>query len=401
MKKFFNYAIALLSMFALAQAASAITFSVTVPSPTYQCWVVGNFNGWDNAKNQMTKVDATHYTLTIPEADFKDQTVTSANIKYKYLSGPGDWAYVEKDSVGGEITDRNYSAADVVKKWALVFNPTVAALPKFVTINALVPVAVKQLYIVGTFNNWTLPTDSTMMTQIDSTADGKVFTKKLWTADANKLQYKFCAGPAWDYQQTSTVNIVFPAAEFASADVVTAFNKIYDPSKLGTVVIHAVVPAGTDTCWIQGSLFGWNMANAQKGVKNNDGSYTFTVKDVQSMEYRLYNRPDWDHPEADSIGAERKNRIVEYPAGAVTNITVIGWKNLANGIPQIALDKSTVFASKGTIVVNGAKALVELFNVSGQRIASVKTSGTYTSKKLTSGLYIVRVDGVTKKVLVK
>ncbi|MEI7676462.1 MAG: T9SS type A sorting domain-containing protein, partial [Bacteroidales bacterium] len=141
--------------------------------------------------------------------------------------------------------------------------------------------------------------------------------------------------------------------------------------------------------------------NAQKGVKNNDGSYTFTVKDVQSMEYRLYNRPDWDHPEVDSIGAERKNRIVEYPAGAVTNITVIGWKNLANGIPQIALDKSTVFASKGTIVVNGAKSLVELFNVSGQRIASVKTSGTYTSKKLTSGLYIVRVDGVTKKVVVK
>ncbi|MDD2797769.1 MAG: T9SS type A sorting domain-containing protein [Bacteroidales bacterium] len=400
MRKFFNFAIALLSMFVVAQSAKAVDFKVTVPEGTNACWVVGNFCGWDNNKHKLNKVDATHYELTVAEADFTDKTVTQATIKYKYLSGGGDWAYVEKDATGAEIPDRDWTAADVVAKWALVWVDQLP-LPKFVTIDVLVPDSVKQVYIVGNFCNWALPTDSTMMDMISSTVDGKIFEKKIWTADAHKLQYKFVAGPAWDYQQTDANNFIFPATQDAVAEVVSAFNKIYDPSKIGTVTITATVPAGTDTCWIQGSVFGWNMDKAQKGVKNNDGTFTFVVKDVLSMEYRLYNRPDWSHPEVDDLGKERANRVANYPADATTAITVIGWKNLANGINPITADNALVTSKDNKVTVSGRFSEVSIFDLQGRVMESASNVSSFTSKVIKSGVYIVRVDNLTRKLVIK
>ncbi|MEI6752200.1 MAG: T9SS type A sorting domain-containing protein, partial [Paludibacter sp.] len=98
--------------------------NVTVPSGTYQCWLVGNFNSWNNNLNQMIKVDSTHYTLTLNDSTFA-AGVTSANLGYKYLSGGGNWAYVEKDSVGAEIPNRVYTnGIDVVRSWATTYMPS-------------------------------------------------------------------------------------------------------------------------------------------------------------------------------------------------------------------------------------------------------------------------------------
>ena len=67
----------------------------------------------------MTKVDETHYTITIAEA-------TTA-MGYKYCSGPG-WEYVEKDANGEEIADRTYSENDVVATWLAVYEPTITGV---------------------------------------------------------------------------------------------------------------------------------------------------------------------------------------------------------------------------------------------------------------------------------
>lgn len=265
--------IALVSMFALSNrtAAADLVFEVEVPTPTYECWVVGNFNGWNTNLHKMTKVDETHYTITIPESEINQAEVTKDGaVKYKYLSGGGDWAYVEKDAEGEEISDRVYTAGnkDVVIKWALTFNPKVEPIPMDVTINAFVPVDVIDLYIVGTFNNWTIPTDSTKMTLTETTPDGKLFTVTFFTPDANKLQYKFCAGPAWDYQQTSAKNYAYPdVTQNSASEVVEGFKKIFDPTKVGNITITATVPAGTERVWIMGSHLGWNWANLQEGTK--------------------------------------------------------------------------------------------------------------------------------------
>lgn len=417
MKRLFTLAIALMSMFAALQLVSAanVVFNVTVPSPTYQCWLVGSFNGWNNNQIQMTKVDDTHYTVTLDEATWASG-VTKDNVQYKYCSGGGDWAYVEKTADGSELpNNRVYTGTitndkgvtytgtngnDVVEKWALVYNPNVLPLPKTVTVNALVPLGTIQCYIVGTFNGWTIPTDSTKMTLVETTLDYVHFKATFFTEDANKLQYKFCAGPAWDYEQTASANYIYQASENEVTEVVESFKKIYDPSKVGTITVTATVPAGTNRVWIQGSSLGWNWANAIEATKNTDGTFTVAVPNVMSMEYRMYNQPDWNHPEVGEADPTKElaNRVASFPADATTSITVWGWKAQPDAVPQIDADKYRIYTNNHTFVVEGVTSRVEVIDISGRILQNVKMMGTFTSEKLNAGLYILRVDGATRKV---
>jgi hypothetical protein len=413
MKKLFTFISALLSMFVVVQmsAAADLVFNVTVPTPTYECWVVGNFNDWNNNQYKMTKVDDTHYTITIPEAELNQANITrDGGVKYKYLSGGGDWAYVEKDANGNEIPDRVYTDGnDVVQKWALVYNPNVEPIPMTVTIIAQVPADVIELYIVGTFNNWTIPTDSTKMTLLETNESGKVFSVTFFTADANKLQFKFCAGPAWDYEQTQGANFTYPdPTQNTAAVICESFKKIYDPTQVGNVTIIATVPAGTERVWIMGSHLGWNWNNLKEGTRNQDNTFTFLVENVMSFEYRLYNWPDWGYPEVGEADPTKElpNRTAQYdptnPANNTINITVWGWKQPApSAVANVFFDRYQVKTVNRTITVNNVTSGVELFDVMGRQIEKANVRGTYTTKTLTNGIYILKVDGITAKIAVK
>ncbi len=407
--------IALLSIFATAKAADVV-FNVVVPQDltkpnthvTNQVWIVGNFNGWNNNDKQLTKVDDTHYTITMDDATWATG-VTPATIRYKYLSGGGDWAYVEKKDSAGveqELTDRWYTAGknDTVARWALTWK-NIQPIPMTVTISALVPAEVVQLYIVGSFNGWSLPTDSTNMTLAETTPDGKIFNVTFKSSDVNKLKYKFCAGPAWDYEQTAGDFIYPDVTQNTAQHTIAEFKKIFDPTKVGDITITATVPAGTQRAWIMGSHLGWNWANLKEGVKNVDGTFTFVAKDVMSIEYRLYNwNTDWSHPEAKDgePTVERPNRVANYPADANIAITVSAWRNEApNALIGLDADKYKVYTSHKSIVVEGVTSKAELFDISGRNIESKVMSGTFRSAALNAGLYIVKIDGQTQKVSVK
>lgn len=401
--------VSFLTVFQFASAATA-TFNVTVPDGTNACYIMGNFTGstWPIASAvKCTKVDATHYTVTLDEADFKDG-VTLATLKYKYLSGGPDWAYVEKDEAGAEIGDRTFTASpqvDVVVKWALVWKD-VDPIPMKVTIDAFVPLDVLQLYIVGTFNNWTIPTDTTKMTLVETTPEGKVYRISFTSADVNRLQYKFCAGPSWDYEQSSSSNFAYPDVTLNTAvETVSEFKKYFDPTKTGDIHITATVPAGTQRAWIMGSHLGWSWPKLEEGVKNTDGTFSFVAKNVMSMEFRLYNwNTEWSHPEADDadVTKERPNRVANYPADTNLAITVSAWRNEApNGLKGLDADKYRVYTNNNSIVVEGVTSKAELFDISGRNLQAVNGVGTYTSQSLNKGLYIIRIDGATMKVAVK
>jgi hypothetical protein len=428
MKRIFTFAIALLSLFSSVQLASAanVTFNVTVPSGTNSCWIVGSFNGWNNNDKKMTKVDATHYTITMDDATW-NSGVTTANVQYKYLSGGGDWAYVEKYADGSEMhanrvytgtntwTDSNHvlpdetavgtNGVDVVARWASVW-ADIPPLPLNVTIDVLVPKGTIQCYIVGTFNNWagpTAPADSVKMVKIATNDDGTmIFEKKIYTADANKLSYHFCCGPDWSFEQLApTGDYKYPEV----APVVTSWKKIFDPSTLGNVTIVATVPAGTgDKVWIQGGWLGWNFnggAGGQLMTKNNDGTFSYTINNIVSTEYRLYNRQDWGFPEVNDLGAERPNRSVSATAGSTIteNITVIGWKQAYNtAVQAINMDNYRIYTANHSVVIEGVTSQVDIYDASGRTVQSQKVVGTFSSKNLNSGLYIIRVDGATTKV---
>lgn len=430
MKRIFTFTIALMSMFATLQFAKAanVVFNVTVPSPTYQCWIVGNFNGWNNNDKQLTMIDPTHFTITLDDATFATG-VTVDNLEYKYLSGGGDWAYVEKYAGGAEmlanrayklgVTNTHKNAAgvvddtsapgnngtDVVAQWASVFNPNVAPVPMNVTIDVLVPAGTFQCYIVGTFNNWagpTAPADSCKMVLVATNPDGSmVFEKTIFSPDVNKLAYHFCCGPDWSFEQTPTVDYKYPEVN----PVVAGWKAIFDPSKVGNIVVTATVPTGTTDVWVNGSFLGWNFPNGNNGTgglkctKNADGTFSFTAPFVLNIEYKMYNGQSWNNVEVDALGVEVANRKAAYPADAATSITVIGWKTPA-AVKELNADLYKVYTNNLRVVIEGVTSNVALFDLSGRLVQSGKLVGTFTSKSLNKGMYIVKVDGATRKVSV-
>lgn len=86
----------------------AVTFSVTVPSSTdttgrsvYIAGTLSRLDGglpdWNPGGVVMTRVDSTHWTITLTGNE-------ATQIEYKYALG--DWLYVEKDTTCGEIGNR-------------------------------------------------------------------------------------------------------------------------------------------------------------------------------------------------------------------------------------------------------------------------------------------------------
>jgi hypothetical protein len=396
MKRIFTFAIALMSMFAMLQSASALVYTAEVPAGTFVCYIAGNFPApmnWapDAAGAKMTKVDSTHFTIDLPLAD--------ATMEYKYCSGPG-WNYVEKQADGTELAaNRKYAAGvtDVVIKWAMIYDPTVVALPKKVTIQLLASDSVQVCYLAGSFNKWAGPLDSTKM--VRGTASGGVvdFSITLHVPDANTLQFNFCAGPGWDYaQKNPSGNFVYPAADASTAVVVSSFKKIYDQSLAGTVKITATVPAATDSIWIVGSfsLPNWSFDKAILGTKNLNGTFSFVVPNVVSFSYVCLNKRDWAYKELDPV-----DRTAAYPSDANASITVSAWK--ATGINEIQVANNRMYTENSKIVVEAVKSQISLFDIAGRRIQSENMNGTFTSKALKTGMYIVRVDGATRKMGVK
>jgi len=398
MKKIFTFAIALMSLFALLQPASALTYNVTVPAGTYVCYIAGNFPAPMNwaptaAGAQMTKVDDTHYTITLDNAD--------ATMEYKYLSGP-DWAYNEVGADGNNLPgdgNRKYVAGtpDVVAKWASLYNPNIPPLPLNVTIDVTVPAGTNQCYIVGTFNNWagpTAPTDSILMTNVNVNADGTiVFEKTIYTSDANKLAYHFCSGPDWMFEQNPSTSFNYPEVQ----PTVTAWKAVYNPATMGTISVTATVPAGTTAVWVMyaADIISGDFTKAVACTKNVDGTFSFSAPFATNIEYKMYNQADADHPEV--IAA---NRTATYPTNATANITVAAWAAAPSAVPELNADKYKVYTFNNTIVVEGVTSQVAIFDVSGRKIQSAKLAGKFSSKALNSGLYILLVDGATKKVAV-
>lgn len=109
-----DYSAGRFTLCAPAKELVTLTYNVTVPEGTNTCYIVGDMNGWAFT-NEMTKVDATHYTITLDNVH--------DGMGYKYCCGP-DWAYEELTAAGEAVGNRAYSENDVVEAWAAVYVPT-------------------------------------------------------------------------------------------------------------------------------------------------------------------------------------------------------------------------------------------------------------------------------------
>ena len=282
---------------------SAVTYNVTVPAGTKACYIAGEMNSW--SFTEMTKVDDTHYTLDLPSA-------TEA-MKYKYCSGPG-WAYVEKDASGNEIGDRSYSAADVVAKWASVYEPS--ATPeepkeeKDITVKAKVPAAWTK-----TITAWVWPTGGEGK-EVTPTKEGDWY---VYTEHCAELNIIFKNGAGWNGDANQTVDIT--VSESTCIEITAGTNKatytivdcednpseepgddpVVIPDPETGVIYNVTVPAGTKACYIAGEMNGWSQ---QEMTKVDETHYTITIAEATTaMKYKYCSGPSWDYVEMQADGA--------------------------------------------------------------------------------------------------
>ena len=437
MKTKFTFSMLLLALATVFQFASAATatFNVTVPNDngsdghhqTNSCRMVGDFNGWDVTNSVvMTKVDATHYTITLDESTFKGGKTVADFGGYKYVSGP-DWAYVMKGDAPdyaelGNITFSGTSPKeDVVLAWSSVWKD-VLPIPGYFTIDIYTPKTVTECYMTGNFNGWLTPgtvakvdsTDTKMnLVPANSDANGNYFSIKIYTANAYALAFQFTTGKAWMYQQNqgnnsypdvSQTSALFDAVGDATANPPVApqitFKRIYPGAAgLKTATFNATVPAGTTTAYIKGDLNGGASTGFIAGTKNIDGTFTFSVPGVDILYYKYYNDQLDTQVEYKADGTiVTDNRTGDAQLQTTFTDVVAGW--LGTGVNTVNAAKNLIYSKNSTVIVEGVMSNVEVLSLDGRSLQSENLNGIFTSKTLNKGMYIIRVDGATRKVFV-
>ncbi|MEI6753553.1 MAG: hypothetical protein WCK78_10320 [Paludibacter sp.] len=439
MKTKFTFSMLLLALATVFQFASAATavFNVTVPNDggtdghhqTNRVMMAGNFNKWNAGSGaiECTKVDNTHYTVTLDESTFADQKVTLATIQYKYLSGPdGSWAYVMKgdapkyDELGNNSYAGTSPQVDVVLAWASVWKDVVP-IPGYFTIDIYTPKTVTECYMTGNFNGWLSPgtvakvdsTDTKMkLDPAQSDANGNYFTIKIYTSNVHALAFKFSSGPGWNnynqtqgnlsYKDVSLTTVLFDAVGLPTANPPVApqitFGRIY-PGAVGlkTITLTATVPANTSTAYVIGSV-NYAANDTIAGSKNNDGTFTFSVPKVDIFNYNYYYTTNASGIEVKADNSADTVRVADAQLKTAFTDVVAAWKT--TGVKTIDVSQYKIFANNKSIVVEGVKSRVEVLSLDGRSIQSENLNGKFTSKTLNKGMYIIRVDGATRKVFV-
>ncbi|MBP3349991.1 MAG: starch-binding protein [Bacteroidaceae bacterium] len=261
----------------IPETPGTLTYNVTVPEGTPMCYIVGAYNGWDIANaSLMTKVDDTHYTITL-------DNVTKAS-EYKYTCGKS-WEYVEQKAGGIDVANRTWSENDVVEAWFDMPSSTPDVIESL-TYNVTVPVGTPACYIVGAYNGWNVNT-AVQMTRVDDTH----FTVTLDEV-SKSMEYKYICGQSWDYVELRADRTDVANRTWSENDVVEAWA---NTANIGDGLTYNVtVPEGTPACYIVGEFNGWDVANALIMTKVNDTQYTITIENAtKEMTYKYTCGRDW------------------------------------------------------------------------------------------------------------
>lgn len=374
----------MLSASLFAQDASrvvlpGVTYTVTVPAGTNACYIAGEMNNWTH--EEMTRVDSTHYTLTISGA--------TQSQKYKYCSGP-NWAYEEKQAgCTAAVSDRTYSAADVVACWAAVYVP--AAPTQDVTIKVKVPAA------------WTTP-------KIHFWGD----KNSAWPGE-NMVQ----EGEWWVYkfEQIAIINIIFnngsgsQTADIKNVSASTCY-QIASDNSYQTVSCETVVPgrtytvkvpAGTKACYIAGDFqspyANWGQIQM---TQVNDSVYTTTISNATGTEgYKYCSGPSWNYVEKmANCTDDVSNRT--YSATDVVTCWAEVFDPLSTSVSGTANPESLVYQDGLNIRIQvSGKTQVLVYTLQGELIRKSEVQGDYVVAGLTKGVYLLQLNGVSHKVVLR
>ena len=452
--------------------AQGVTYTVTVPLGTNACYIAGGMNGWSH--QEMTKVTDTQYTITIAGA-------TTAHT-YKYCSGP-NWAYEEKQAnCTSAVSDRTYSANDVVACWAAVWVPAAPKVdvtikaklpaswttpkihfwgdlsstwpgadmvkdgewwtfqfnqiniiniifnngagaqtsnitnvtastcyqvndnnsfqviscvstpppPTGKTYNVTVPAGTNKCYIAGDMNSWAFEE----MTQVTPT------TYTITIANATDSHgYKYLSGPGWAWEEVQAdCSSSVSNRAYAANDVVACWKAVYSPAAVPQDYVYNVtVPAGTYQCYIVGNFNNWQQFAAM--TKVTETTYTITINTTAPNGYKFTSGPGWEYEEVQADRSPVPDR--NY---AQAN-TVADWKLVYNPTTTSVSNPNSLrwirsIASGIHLELNGS-AHVAVYSTQGSLLRELNASQSTQINNLSSGVYIVRVNGQSYKAIVQ
>ena len=187
-----------------------LTYKVSVPAGTVECYFAGMINNWTQQK--MTKTGNLQYEITFPNATKWQE--------YKYCSGPS-WAFGETTN-GGK--NRTWTESDLVTGWTNVFNPNATGTD--VTYTVTVPMGTNTCYFAGAANNW-------QFAQMTKVGD-RVFKFTINTPYRDK--YKYLSGPDWKYCELDTAYKSTTDRNYSPADIVARWGLVYNPNGADEII---------------------------------------------------------------------------------------------------------------------------------------------------------------------
>lgn len=147
--------------------------------------------------------------------------------------------------------------------------------------------------------------------------------------------------------------------------------------------------------------------------------YAETVSGVAPLTVQFYdlstNATSWAWDFGDGTTSTEQDPIHTYTTGGTFTVKLTASNSgssdvltstdlitvLPNALNEIDYSKYSITTTNRIINIDGVQSKVELFDVSGRSIQSTMVTGKFSSKPLSAGLYIIRVDGYSAKVSVK
>jgi hypothetical protein len=78
--------------------------------------------------------------------------------------------------------------------------------------------------------------------------------------------------------------------------------------------------------YLMGNNVSWNGVDWLQGTKNENGTFSFTVNNVDLLEYNYYNSKNWSKIESDNNSNPRGIRLIDAQLNATANDTIAGWE---------------------------------------------------------------------------
>lgn len=332
MKKILLFVCALIC----SAAMSATTWNVTVPEGTKTCYIAGEATGWKHT--EMTKVDATHYTITI-ETDKTD--------KYKYCSGP-QWAYEELTAEGGKVEDRMYAEQDVVAQWASIYDP--GTIVSYVDITIRVKAATAPtIWWWGAGDK--CPNPDQMGLDYDFNTNQPVMTavegKEGWY-EWNFKDVDESLGVTFKLnKEDKAITAKASGCYNTSGDIIDCdSDEPIDPSDIVYVVTGA-----SDV------IFGsqWNNNSTCVLEKQADGSYAWTKEDVEltasTVQYKYLEKGTWDGWQLPAKGSKPENASFTIDKSGKYDLTFTLSADLSTQNVQVTLKEEVEVLAK--IIMHG------------------------------------------------